>query len=197
VSVTTIGGGAFAELTNLTSITIPACLTSIGDDAFRCCASLTSVTLPASLASIGENAFNNCTSLTNVLIPPGVTNIGQYAFEYCPKLPASVRDSIRARPSQTPPTFRSESLTLGDYTYTTNASGQVTITEYNGSVRAAVIPDSINGLPVTSIGPWAFSGCTSLTNVVIPPGVTNIGLNAFKGCPNLPASIRVRASTRP
>ena len=32
---------------------------------------------------------------------------------------------------------------------------------------------------------YAFSGCTGLTSVVIPEGVTEIGENAFRGCENL------------
>ncbi|MBR7084213.1 MAG: fibronectin type III domain-containing protein, partial [Oscillospiraceae bacterium] len=36
----------------------------------------------------------------------------------------------------------------------------------------AVIPAEIDGLPVTSIGWWAFSNCTSLTSVTIPDSVT-------------------------
>ena len=47
------------------------------------------------------------------------------------------------------------------------------------------IPDTINGLPVTSIGDEAFYGCTSLTSVTIPDSVTSIGDWAFDGCTSL------------
>ena len=45
------------------------------------------------------------------------------------------------------------------------------------SLSNIVIPNS-----VTSIGDWAFSDCTSLSNIVIPNSVTSIGEGAFNGC---------------
>ena len=38
---------------------------------------------------------------------------------------------------------------------------------------------------VTSIGDLAFSGCSGLTNLIIPEGVTSIGRSAFDGCSGL------------
>ncbi len=38
---------------------------------------------------------------------------------------------------------------------------------------------------VTSIGNEAFYGCSSLTSIVIPEGVSSIGYSAFNGCSNL------------
>ena len=71
-----------------------------------------------------------------------------------------------------------------DFIYTTN-NGTITITGYTGSGGAVIIPDTINGLPVTSIGMNAFYSCTSLTNVTIPDNVTSIGDTAFAYCTGL------------
>jgi hypothetical protein len=69
--------------------------------------------------------------------------------------------------------------------YTTN-DGTITITGYAGTNGVVVIPDTINGLSVTSIGEGAFFyQRTSLTSVIIPNSVTSIGADAFSGCTNL------------
>ena len=85
-----------------------------------------------------------------------------------------------------------------DFTYTTS-NGTITITGYTGPGGAVTIPTTINGLPVTSIGDYAFANCyqpdqrhdprqrhqhrdswrsmdcTSLTSVTIGNSVTSIG----------------------
>ncbi len=48
-----------------------------------------------------------------------------------------------------------------------------------------IIPDTIDGFPVTSIGNYAFWYCTDLTRVTIPDSVTSIGTFAFEGCASL------------
>jgi hypothetical protein len=48
-----------------------------------------------------------------------------------------------------------------------------------------VIPSTITGLPVTSLGDYAFWNCTSLTGVTLPNGITNVGEEAFEGCTGL------------
>jgi len=67
-------------------------------------------------------------------------------------------------------------------TYATN-NGAITIIGCIDSVSAVTIPGTINGLPVTEIGGYAFFNCRSLTNVTIPNSVTKIGDSAFTFCP--------------
>ena len=48
-----------------------------------------------------------------------------------------------------------------------------------------VIPDVLEGMPVRGVGCGAFSCCSNLTSVVIPPSVKNIGYRAFYECRGL------------
>lgn len=47
------------------------------------------------------------------------------------------------------------------------------------------VPETVEGLPVTDIGPAAFKGCEGLSEIVLPVSVTNIGESAFRRCRNL------------
>lgn len=87
-----------------------------------------------------------------------------------------------------------DGLFAQDFTYT-NSNGTITITGYTGPGGDVVIPSTIEGLPVTSIGDGAFSwtlnfmggaiGLSNLTAITIPDSITNLGEAAFAGCPNL------------
>jgi hypothetical protein len=73
---------------------------------------------------------------------------------------------------------------MGQFSYVTN-NGTITISGYFGSGGAVVIPDSINGYSVTSIGDYAFFSWWGPTSVTIPDSVTNIGAAAFAYCETL------------
>ena len=74
---------------------------------------------------------------------------------------------------------------VNDLTYTTTG-GEVTITDCDEAATGElVIPDTIEGNPVTSIEGSTFWGCSSLTNITIPDGVTRIGAAAFLRCSSL------------
>jgi hypothetical protein len=67
----------------------------------------------------------------------------------------------------------------GDFEVTQNRDGKtLTISKYKGSAKNIVIPATLYGLPVTSIGEEAFTE-NQLTSVTIPDSVIFIGDRAF------------------
>ena len=60
-----------------------------------------------------------------------------------------------------------------------------TITGCDNSVVSAVIPDTIDGNNITSIGDWAFSGCNILERIEISSSIISIGKSAFFNCGSL------------
>jgi hypothetical protein len=111
-------------------------------------------------------------TVTDVILAPDVGVI-QEPIGYPYKTPSQVGLYQLSQWSQVLP-----------YTYTTNNSA-ITIAGYDCSESDVTIPDTIGGLPVTGIGPEAFSGCTDLVSVTIPASVTEIGSNAFYDCTGL------------
>ncbi|MBN2017551.1 MAG: leucine-rich repeat domain-containing protein [Candidatus Cloacimonetes bacterium] len=70
-----------------------------------------------------------------------------------------------------------EIKTSGDFEYTF-INNDLTITDYLGEVKELIIPDSIDGFPVTAIGDTAFTD-NNLYSVTIPSSVKTIGEEAF------------------
>ncbi len=192
-SVTSIGNYAFYNCSSLTSVTIPNSVTSIGDYAFNGCSGLTSVTIPNSVTSIGDYAFNYCTGLTSVSIPNSVTSISAYAFFCCfgltsVTIPNSVNSigyyAFNGCSSLTSVNYIGTIAQWCNIAFSDLSSNPIRYAHslnINGSpVTDLIIPDS-----VTSIGNYAFDGCSSLTSVTIPNSVTSIGNYAFEGCSGL------------
>jgi hypothetical protein len=92
--VTSIGGGAFLDNTNLTSVTIPDTVTNIGTHAFFNCSTLTNVTIPGNLTTIVDWVFAGCTNLARVTIPSSVIGIGENAFGDCGLASVRIPNSV-------------------------------------------------------------------------------------------------------
>ena len=72
--------------------------------------------------------------------------------------------------------------TYGVLTYS-KSYDEITITGCNKSAEGdIVIPEAIDGYPVTRIGENAFESCKFITSVTIPDSVKYIWRRAFTGC---------------
>jgi len=78
-------------------------------------------------------------------------------------------------------TFAAEELTYDIFSYV-NQGTYIEITDCDYETKMAVVPSEIDGLPVTTIGKYAFSSCSDLVSVEIPDSVTTIGGHAFFSC---------------
>ena len=67
-------------------------------------------------------------------------------------------------------------------------NGTATITKYKGSQTAVIVPASIDGYTVKSIGDDAFKG-TSIVSVSLPDTLVSIGWFAFSDCSSLKSAI--------
>ncbi|MBQ8539432.1 MAG: leucine-rich repeat protein [Ruminococcus sp.] len=72
-----------------------------------------------------------------------------------------------------------------DFVYTVLSDGTAEISGYTGTATDIVIPSTIDGHKVTSVGNSAFLKDSLLTSVEIPSGVTKIGDYAFGYCESL------------
>jgi autotransporter-associated beta strand protein len=176
--VTSIGGGAFLDRADLSSISIPNSVTSIGGTAFKNCRNLSSMIIPSSVITVGEEAFSGCDGLTSVAIGSGVTTIGSSAFINCIGLTSiTIPNNVTSMGNGAFLGCRGlTSLTIGSGVTSIAGSTFLGCT----SLTTITIPNS-----VTSLGLFAFSGCTSLTTITIGSGVTSIGEKAFSGCTSL------------
>lgn len=201
-SVTGIYQLAFKNCKEMTSITIPKSMKIIGYSPFSGCSGLNSVNisdlsswcqinfqdqssnpltyahhlflngqeikdlvLTNGITSVGKYAFCYCEGLSSVSIGKDLTNIGLNAFYNCSNLNSIVVDDLND---------------IYDSRNNCNAIIEKSSKKLIVGCRNTIIP-----IGVTSIGDYAFYGCSSLTSIDIPNSVTTIGNYAFRFCSGL------------
>ena len=154
----------------VTELVIPDDVTEIKDYAFYNCSGLTSIAIPSSVTSIGNSTFNNCSGLKTVInlssltITKGSSGNG-YVGYYATKVINAPNGTIE-----------------GDFVFGI-IDGVNTLAGYLGNDTEIVLPDNYSKGNY-AIGE-AFRDNTSITSIEIPNSVTSIGDYAFSGCSGL------------
>lgn len=200
---------AFNECTSLENVNVPTTLYYIGNCAFLNCTSLSRIDL-SNITYIGQDAFGGCSKLNDLVNTSKVETLGSSAFSYCKSLQRISLPSLTSDLSTN--TFlyctaleRIDSLGT---TPKTIARGQNGSYGNFGFAYGCTSLTYVDLSCITSIGAYAFSKCTSLTNInlsstlttideyafynctplsgiTLPPSLTTIGNNAFNGCTSL------------
>ena len=161
--VTSIYNRAFADFSNLQSVTIGNSVKRIGWAAFYD-STLPSLTIPASVTEIEGEVFRSCTKLTAITVADASP---QYKSLDGVLLTKDGKKLVCCPAGKTGSFTIPDTVTeIGDYAF-----------YYCFTLTGVTIPDS-----VTSIGISAFEGCLELVSVTIPDSVTSIGERAFLEC---------------
>lgn len=153
---------AFYGCNNLSLVTLPSNVKSIGDSAFALCYALSASPIRDGITGIGAFAFSFCKNLTSVVIPQSVSSIGSGAFEGCERL----------------------SSFTGKYA---SSDKRLLIDDNTVIAFAPYGVSSYSNIPsgVTTIGAFAFDGCSNLKNLILPSSVSTVKYCAFMDCVSL------------
>ena len=172
---------------NIVSVRFGDSITTVGDYAFASCMYLQRIEW-GGVTHIGIYGFAWNYSLTSLTIPSQMEFMGEGAFEINNLLSLTFEDGYSGETdggvfadnyNLTSVTFSNTQTSIGDYDFSACES-----------LAHVTVPDS-----VTYIGDGAF-GYTTLEDITIGSGVTEVGSSAFVGCENLTA-INITATIAP
>ncbi|MBO5369776.1 MAG: leucine-rich repeat domain-containing protein, partial [Clostridia bacterium] len=192
--VTSIGEFAFAELINLSDVSIPSSVSYIGMNAFEMDLSLMQITIPDGVSTIESFAFSD-TGISEITLPASVEMLGDGVFYRCDSLVAiNVDESNEFFASDEYGVLYDKYYTeliccpsgtqMTEYSVNENVSFMRNFAFANcSSLETVEIQENDAGVSEISMG--LFMDCTSLKTVYIPGYVMIIGDDAFGGCESL------------
>ena len=181
-TVTAIGNYAFYSLMQLGEVTIPQSVTSIGDHAFELCKYMTSVTINDAATSIGDSAFQQCEELETLKLGEHITTIGKDAFFDCNVLDnVTIPDSVTSiGDSAFGLCWQLKTLSLGKNIETIGDDNFVGVYDgvfyYCYRLSKITIPEKVKTIELNT-----FKGCSGLTSITLPAGLTSFK-DSLDGC---------------
>lgn len=106
-------------------------------------------------------------------------------FGFCVAIPAQAAENkmgVNADFTRPEGDFSNEYFS---YSYFDENQDSLEIAYYVGEALDVVVPEEIDGLPVVSIGEFAFNRMSNLTSIKLPNTITIINVGAFYGCSGL------------
>mgnify|MGYP004442683795 CR=1 FL=1 len=183
--VVTIADAAFAGNSKIAGMVISDSVISFGDGVFANCTNLTSVVFGSGMTSVGSKTFQGCTKLAEINIPANITDIPSDFTYGCPALmrinvaadnPSYSSDSgillskdgadlVRYPQGRTDLFIPGTVQTIGDSAFA------------YASLTSVVLPEKVRRVDRN-----AFCYCTNLTTVKFGEELTSVGIYAFYGC---------------
>ena len=155
-------------------------VTAIGEGAFCGNAALKNVTLPEGLKTIGAKAFADCVSLCEVSLPSSLESIEPLAFFRTALVSPVLPENAAEKTSRV--WFASEDRTdPAGWVWNLLADGSVMISGYTVQDHSLLIPDEIDGKPVTAVmqHETRYLSGDGIDTVKLPAGLKVIGERAF------------------
>ena len=155
-------------------------VTAIGEAAFCGSAALKKVTLPEGLKTIGARAFTDCLSLCEVSLPSSLESVEPLAFSRTALVSPDLPESAAEKSSHV--WFASEDHTdPAGWVWNLLADGSVMISGYTVQDHSLLIPDEIDGKPVTAVmqHETRYLSGDGIDTVKLPSGLKVIGERAF------------------
>ena len=177
-----------AVVPGIDTLSFPDGTTEIGTSALAGCEELEDVVIPDTVLSIGDGAFGGCSKLTSVEIPKSVETIGSSVFEGCDGLAVlTVNNENEHYYDENNAIIEKATGILVAGCNGTEAIPADTTIIGEGAFKNCSGITVIPGIPegVTEIRPFAFYGCTGLTEMSIPETVVRIGESAFERCASI------------
>lgn len=192
----------FSHNSDVVSVRVPFTVNEIIDKAFGECRNLKDVYVPDSVTHISLDSFGYESTERPVYCVVHCSK-RSFAYYYAKRFSAYYYDLYDSRSDQYVNCIQeldikietdlgicadgmsTDNVHAPEYIFHKEADGGITLTAYLGEESHVVVPEELEGFPVTGIGSMTFCKSSKLTSVTLPDSIKSIADYAFHGCSSL------------